>query len=148
MRFVRSLFALGTLCLGLAALPSQASAQSPVGPILEGTRCGVIDLSQGTTPTVFTSASLKDMTSVADTAAALAASLRYTSCQVRNTHASQVLYFTAGSVGASAATTNRLAIPAGAAQYIPLYGLYPTSVSLDASGAATTGQLYCCFVTR
>lgn len=148
MRF-RLLFGLALLGLAIVAPAREACAQSAtLVQQLEGTKCGVIDVSQGTTPTTYASSGLKDMTSVADTAAALGAGLHYYSCQVRNSHASQILYFTAGAVGASAAVTNRLAIPAGAVQYIPLYGLYPTSVSLDASGAATTGQLYCCFVTR
>lgn len=148
MHFVRSLFALGVMCLGLAALPSQASAQTATGPYYAGSKCGVLDLSQGTTPTVLTSASLKDCTSTADTAAALPASLKFSVCYIQNTHGSQTLYLTAGSVGASAATTNRIAIKAGYTLEIPLYGVYPTSLSLDASGAATTGQIVCFLVAR
>lgn len=147
MRF-RSLFAvLGLTALALFAAPATASAD-PSGPYVAGTRCGALDLSQGTTPTVLTSASLKDCTSVADTAAALAASLRFSECIVRNSHGSQSLTVTIGSVGASAATTNRINVPAGYTISLPLYGIYPTSLSIDASGAATTGQIVCFLVTR
>ena len=145
---LRTLFGLGLLCLGLLALPSAASAQTPTGPYYAGSKCGALDLSQGTTPTVLTSASLKDCTSTADTAAALGANLRFSECIVSNSHGSQTLYLTIGSVGASAATTNRIAIKAEYTLEIPLYGLYPTSLSLDASGAATTGQIICFLVAR
>jgi len=147
MRFLFHFVALATLCLGLA-LPSAASAQTPTGPYAAGYKCGALDLSQGTTPTVLTSASLKDCTSTADNAAALGASLKFSECTVSNTHASQVLYLTVGSVGAGAATTNRIAIRPGVTLTLPLYGLYSTSLSLDANGNHTSGQIFCFLVAR
>lgn len=148
MRFRSIIFALGVLALGLG-LPTTASAQTPTGPYFAGSKLGSIDLSQGTDAATFTSASFKDMTSAANAAAALGASLRFSECTIRNTHATQTLYLgVAAYSGAGPSTTNRIAIGPGAVLTIPLYGIYPTSISLDGSGAATTGQAICFFVTR
>ena len=69
MRFARSLFGLGLICLGLFAAPATASAD-PIGPIYTGNKSCVLDISQGATWAPYTSGDLKDQSSTANTAAA------------------------------------------------------------------------------
>jgi hypothetical protein len=145
-RFV--LFALGlALCAGIQLAPAPAAADNT--PQLVGSFVCGLDLSQGSAWSTLTSASLKDMTSTANDAAACRASMRFTEVRVLNTHASQTLYVSLSALsGAVPTVTNRIPIGPGASLTIPIYGASAFSISIRGSGIATTGHLLAQMVTR
>jgi hypothetical protein len=64
---------------------------------------------------------------------------------IRNTHATQVIYFLP-KAGDGEATTLTYRIDAGATMSVDLYGLNVTTMALQGSGAATTANVVAKFV--
>jgi hypothetical protein len=124
---------LAALCLLSPAL----SVANNTRPDIIGTHLGSVDVSAGTSWTALTSSSLK----CATTGAACAAGLTISAVTVINTHASQTLYLTLRSAGIVDSTTNTLAIGAGDSLSLNVYGMRVTALSLQGSGASTTGRV-------
>lgn len=149
MRFRSFVLGLGLLALGLFTLPSQAAAQSMVGPVYNGAKLCVIDVSQGTTFAAYGSADMKDATSTANAAAACPSGWYLSSCTVIDTHASQTFAVAFADIsGAGPSATNRILVPAGASLTLPIVGLHALKIAVRGSGAATTGQIQCHTVPR
>lgn len=127
---------LALLALLLALLPASASAQI-YRPIVAGTRHGCADVSVGAAWSASSSVSTEDSAGSAALASGLTAAFIF----VRNTHATQTLYVCLAGSGCGADTANKLAVAADATLTLDVYGMNVTSVSLQGSGAATTGQL-------
>lgn len=101
-------------------------------------KCGGYGVSVGAAWVPLTSADFKDAT--AAPVAALGASLVFKRITVTNTHATQSIYLLLASA-TNEATTNAILIPAGKAPEFDLSGMWVTAISIQGSGAATTGAI-------
>lgn len=130
-----------TLCAALiVALSAGSGAARTPGvnaPFPVGTAMGSasIDVSSGAWST-FTSDEFTNATGAAP--AALSDGQVLVNLVIENTHATGVLYLVLAP-SASGAVTERIAIQAGNAYAVPLYGLNVTGISLQGSTANVTG---------